>query len=75
MGGSTGPRGDPFTARFEGLPQNHNGSERFTFELHFSEAPETLSYTTVAGGLMNVTGATVTNGARRLTAGSNLGGK
>ena len=68
--GSTGPRGDPFTARFEGLPQNHNGSDAFTFELHFSEAPETLSYTTVAGGLMNVTGATVTK-ARRLTAGSN----
>ena len=72
MGGSTGPRGDPFTARFEGLPQNHNGSDSFTFELHFSEAPETLSYTTVAGGLMNVTGATVTK-ARRLTAGSNRG--
>ena len=69
-----GPRGegDPFTARFQGLPQNHNGSDAFTFELHFSEAPEGLSYTTVAGGLLDVTGATV-NGARRLTAGSNIG--
>ena len=74
IAGSPGPRveEDPFTARFEELPQNHNGSSAFTFELHFSEAPETLSYTTVAGGLLDVTGATV-NGARRLTAGSNLG--
>ena len=73
MGGSPGPRGegDPFTARFGGMPQSHDGSSAFTFELHFSEAPETLSYTTVAGGLLDVTGATV-NGARRLTAGSNL---
>ena len=43
----------------------------FTGELHFSEAPEGLSYTTVAGGLLAVTGATVDK-ARRLTAGSNL---
>ena len=64
--------GDAFTARFRALPQNHNGSDAFTFELHFSEAPEGLSYTTVAGGLLDVTGATV-NKARRLTAGSNLG--
>ena len=64
--------GDAFTARFGALPQNHNGSDAFTFELHFSEAPEGLSYTTVAGGLLDVTGATVTK-ARRLTAGSNLG--
>ena len=63
--------GDPFTARFQGLPQNHDGADAFTLELHFSEAPEGLSYTTVAGGLLDVTGATVTK-ARRLTAGSNL---
>ena len=68
----TQDEGDPFTARFGALPQNHNGSDAFTFELHFSEAPEGLSYTTVAGGLLDVTGATVTK-ARRLTAGSNLG--
>ena len=74
MVGSPGTRGeeDPFTARFEGLPQSHDGSGVFTFELRFSEAPEGLSYTTVAGGLLEVTGATVTK-ARRLTAGSNLG--
>ena len=61
-----------FTASFSALPQNHNGSDAFTFELHFSAAPEGLSYSTVAGGLLAVTGATVTK-ARRLTAGSNLG--
>ena len=63
--------GDPFTASFEGLPESHNGSDAITFELRFSEAPEGLSYTTVAGGLLEVTGATV-DAARRLTAGSNL---
>ena len=59
-------------ARFEGLPESHDGSSAFSFELRFSEAPEGLSYTTVAGGLLDVTGATVTK-ARRLTPGSNLG--
>ena len=67
----TRSEGDPFTARFEGLPESHDGSSAFTGELHFSEAPEGLSYTTVAGGLLAVTGATVDK-ARRLTAGSNL---
>ena len=67
----TQDEGDPFTARFGALPQNHNGSDAFTFELHFSEEPDGLSYTTVAGGLLEVTGATVDK-ARRLTAGSNL---
>ena len=64
--------GDAFTACFGALPGSHDGSSPFTFELHFSEAPEGLSYTTVAGGLLDVTGATVDK-ARRLTAGSNLG--
>ena len=50
---------------------SHDGASAFTGELHFSEAPEGLSYTTVAGGLLAVTGATVDK-ARRLTAGSNL---
>ena len=63
--------GDAFTARFGALPQSHDGLSAFTFELHFSAAPEGLSYSTVAGGLLDVTGGTV-NKARRLTAGSNL---
>ena len=61
-----------FTARYEGLPESHDGSSAFSFELHFSEAPEGLSYTTVAGGLLDVSGATVDK-VRRLTPGSNLG--
>ena len=62
-----------FTARFGSLPAHHDGATAFTFELHFSEAPEyaSLSYRTVQGGLLEVTGADVTR-ARRLTAGSNL---
>ena len=62
---------DAFSARFGALPQSHDGSSAFTFELHFSEAPERLSYKTVAKGLLDATGATVTK-ARRLTPGSNL---
>ena len=58
------------TARFEGLPERHDGSARFSFELHFSDEPVGLSYRTVGGGLLEVAGATVTQ-ARRLTRGSN----
>ena len=60
------------TARFEGVPESHDGSTAFTFELHFSEDIPGLSYKTVAGGLFEVTGADVT-GARRLAGGSNQG--
>ena len=59
------------TARFEGVPANHDGTNEFTVELHFSAAPTELSQTTVAGGLLEATGATVV-GARQLTAGSDL---
>ena len=54
---------DAFTARFGALPQSHDGSSAFTFELHFSESPEGLSYKTVAKGLLDATGATVDQGA------------
>ena len=60
------------TARFESVPESHDGSTAFTFELHFSEDIPALSYKTVTGGLFEVTGANVT-GARRLTRGSNQG--
>ena len=59
-------------ARFEGVPESHDGATAFTVELHFNAEPEGLSFRTVAGGLLEATGGTVT-GARRLTAGSNLG--
>ena len=57
------------TARFEGMPASHDGSE-FTFELHFSEEIE-ISFATLRDDVFDVTGGTVT-GARRLQAGSNL---
>ena len=65
--GDTGP-----TASFEALPERHDGAAAFRFELHFSEAPSGLSYRTVGGGLLEVTGGTLTH-ARRLTRGSNQG--
>ena len=63
---------DPETARFSALPESHDGSTPFTLELRFSQEPQDLSYTTVGGALLEVTGARVT-GARRLTSGSNIG--
>ena len=58
------------TARFEMMPESHDGSE-FTFELHFSEEIE-MSYVNLRDDVLDVTGGVVT-GARRLTAGSDLG--
>ena len=58
------------TARFADVPANHDGTA-FTVELHFSAAPDGLTEATVAGGLLEATGATVV-GARQLTAGSDL---
>ena len=58
------------TARFESLPESHDGSE-FTFELHFSEEIE-MSFVNLRDDVLDVTGGVVT-GAGRLTAGSNLG--
>ena len=60
------------TASFGEMPTEHDGSNAFTFELHFSEHIAGLSYKTVGGPLLDVTGARVT-GARRLTKGSNQG--
>ena len=60
------------SARFEGVPANHDGSDAFTVELHFSAEPEGLSYRTVQDGLLKVDGGTVTRAART-TRGSNLG--
>ena len=58
------------TARFEAMPESHDGSE-FTFEIHFSEEIE-MSYVNLRDDVLDVTGGVVT-GARRLTAGSDLG--
>ena len=58
------------TARFEALPESHDGSE-FTFEVHFSEEIE-MSYVNMRDDVVDVTGGVVT-GARRLQQGSNIG--
>ena len=63
---------EALTARFESVPENHDGSSAFTFELRFSENIPGLSYKTVAGTLFDVTGASVT-GAKRLVQGDNQG--
>ena len=68
---STAQPGGP-TARFEGLPQSNDGVTAFSFELHFSEEPDGMSWKTVAGGLLEVSGADVAK-ARRLDPASNQG--
>ena len=57
------------TARFESMPESHDGSE-FAFELHFSAEIE-MSYVTVRDDVFDVTDGTVTR-ARRLDQDSNL---
>ena len=68
------------TARFEGLPESHDGESTFTFELHFNVAPHELSYRRVQGSmtlssgekvpLFDVNGGRITH-ARLLVPGSN----
>ena len=60
------------TARFANLPANHDGASAFTVELHFSAAPAELTATTVAGGLLEVAGGTVTS-AQQKTSGDSRG--
>ena len=56
---------DGLSAELLGLPASHDGGTGFAFELRFSEDIPGLSYRTVGGALLDVTGARVT-GARRL---------
>ena len=68
------------TARFEGLPESHDGERAFTFELHFNVAPHELSYRRVQGSMtlgsgekvpfFDVSGCAIAT-ARRLVPGSN----
>ena len=70
------------TARFEALPESHDGERTFTFELHFNVAPHELSYRRVQGSMtlssgvkvpfFDVSGGVITT-ARRLVPGSNQG--
>ena len=55
------------TARFESMPESHDGSE-FTYEVHFSQEVE-MSFLNKRVDVFDVTGGTVTQ-ARRLQQGS-----
>ena len=55
------------TARFLEVPRGHDGSTPFTLGLEFSHEPDTSSYVTVRGSLLEVSGATIA-GAKRATA-------
>ena len=60
------------TASVLNAPQSHNGSDKFTFELRFSEDPKTgFSFVTLKDHAFTVTGGEV-DGARRLVSGSNI---
>ena len=62
----------PMTATVHSAPASHDGSDSFTFELRFSEAPkDDFSYKTLRDHAFTETGYDVT-GARRLKAGKNL---
>ena len=62
----------PLTATAHDVPASHDGSDSFTFELRFSEAPkDDFSYKTLRDHAFTETGYDVT-GARRLKAGKNL---
>ena len=59
----------PLTVSLEDNPASHNGTDEFTFELRFSEAPK-LSYRTLKNHAFTVDGGTVKR-AERITRGSN----
>ena len=63
----------PLTASIHDVPQEgHDGQNAFTFELRFSEEPDSdFSYKTLRDHAFTVTGGTVTN-ARRLEKPSNV---
>ena len=62
--------GTPLTARFTGVPESHDGTSAFTFELTFSENFP-IGYATLRDSAFEVSGGAVT-GARRLDRPSNL---
>ena len=62
----------PLTASVSQVPDFHDGSAAFTFELRFSEEPaDGFSYRTLRDHAFTVTGGEVTK-ARRLEAGKNI---
>ena len=71
-GGSAPPVVGVLSAAFENVPARHDGIAAFTVDLRFSEEPDGLSYRTISGGLIDVSGGSVTK-ARRLVPGKNRG--
>ena len=67
---ATEPVAIPLTARFEHVPETHDGAARFTFDLSFSEEIA-ISYRTLRDQSLELAGGTVT-GARRLARPSNM---
>ena len=45
------------TARFDGVPESHDGATTFTVELHLNPVPEEMSYTTVQAAVETSSGA------------------
>ena len=67
-----GPPAEPLTASLVNRPQSHNGTDGFTFEIRFSEEPESdFSYKTLRNHAFTVTGGTVRN-AERMDRPSNI---
>ena len=64
-----GPQPDPITATFSGMPDEHQGSGVFTFELGFSENIK-AGYRRIRDKAFTVTGGDITK-AQRKTQGSN----
>ena len=62
---------DALTARFENVPERHDGSTAFSFELQFSEEFR-IGYQKLRDRVFEVSGGAVTR-AQRLEKGSNIG--
>ena len=60
----TDPAPPPLTGEFRNVPAEHDGSNAFDLELHFSEAPKGLSYRTMRGSFFDVTNGTVKKAKR-----------
>ena len=68
--GRAAARAAPFAARFENVPESHDGLAAFAFDLRFSQEAG-ISCRLVMNGMLEVSGAAVTR-VRRGTVGSDL---
>ena len=58
------PAPTPITPSLRGLPGEHDGTNPFTFELHFSPTPRHVSYRTVQGSLFTIGNGRITKASR-----------